>query len=308
MSNWQRDELSSVAAPIMRGEPHQVGAAGALLGESPAWDDRTDRLLWVDIWSGTLHATDPRTETTTTTDIAPPLSAVVLSTRGTSVVTAGLCVLELTADGPRHIADVPEPPCMRANDAAVDPAGRLWIGTMTLPQRPTRTGGLWRLDGREARPVEVIGDVALANGIAWSPSGDVMYFVDSLRHRIAAYTFDAETGGVGDWRTLAQIAPEDGIPDGIAVDVDGGVWVVLAGGAAVRRYTEAGTLTEVVDLPMRHPTSCTFGGTDLAELYVTSGVRSIDPTERPTEIARGAGAVFQIPVSTSGLPSFRMDL
>jgi sugar lactone lactonase YvrE len=283
---------------------------GALLGEGSRWDDTRGRLLWVDLWGGLLHETDPDTARTTSLELGAPLSAVVLTTRGTRVVTAGLCVLEL-GNGPagtRHLAHLPEDPCLRANDAAVDPAGRLWVGTMAMPHRPGRPpGSLWRLDPGD-RPVRMLDDVQLANGLAWNPAGDTLYFVDSLRQRLTAYPYDAGSGELGDGEPLVRVVPEDGMPDGIAVDVDGGIWVALAGGGVVRRYGESGALTDEIGVPAAYPTSCAFGGPDLDMLYVTSGCRPVDPGARAQAVAGGAGAVFEVTVGTRGLPTNRMEV
>lgn len=287
--------------------PEPITPPGALLGEGPVWEHGTGQLLWVDIWGGLLHATTPGS-TTTSTDFGAPLSAVVPTTRGTRVVTAGLCVLEVTDEGTRHLADIPEKPCMRANDAAVDPAGRLWIGTMTMPHRPACPGTLWRLDPGHETPTRVIDDVRLANGLAWSPSGDTLYFVDSRRQQVSAYPYDPTDGSLGTPEPFLRVPDEDGMPDGIAVDADGGVWVALAGGGAVRRYTPAGDLTDHMDLPTRFPTSCAFGGADLRELFVTTGSRPVPPAGRPDEIARGAGALFQVRTAVAGQPTSLMVL
>lgn len=288
--------------------PEPITKPGALLGEAPTWDDRTGRLLWVDIWGGRLHETDPSTGETLSRDLGAPLTAIALSTHGTPVVTAGLCVLELTEDGMRHLADVPEPVCLRANDAAVDPAGRLWIGTMTMPNRPSRPGSLWRLDPGSDNPVQVLDDVLLANGLGWSPSGDVMYFVDSGRQRISRYPFDVECGELGEGEAFLQIPDDDGMPDGIAVDAEGGLWVALAHGGAIRRYTASGVLDEHITLPVRVPTSCTHGGPGLRELFVTTASRPIPESERADAVAGGAGALFRIPVGIAGLSTGRMVL
>lgn len=298
---------TATVSPASPSSPEPVTAAGALLGEGPVWDDATHRLLWVDIWGGLLNATSLAGETTAT-ELGAPVSSVVLSTRGTYVVTAGLCVLELTGEGTRHLADIPEDPCMRANDAAVDPAGRLWIGTMTMPHRPARPGGLWRLDPGSDVPVRVLDDVRLANGLAWSPSGDTLYFVDSLRRQVDAYPFDPSDGSLGTKRPFLRIADQDGMPDGIAVDADGGIWVALADGGVVRRYDPSGTLEEHVALPTRCPTSCAFGGTGLRDLFVTTASRPIPPAERPQEVDRGAGALFRISTEVRGLPTSWMEV
>ena len=283
-----------------------VSPAGALLGESPLWDEENGRLLWVDLWRGHLHATDPEAGTTSTTELAPPLSAVALTGHGTLVLTSGLCVYEKTEDGTRHLADVPDSRCLRINDTAVDPAGRLWLGTMPLPHRPGHMGALWRLDPGEDAPVRVLDDVTLANGIAWSPAADRMYFVDSLRQIVTTFSYDVGDGSLGPAEPFVRVAREDGMPDGITVDADGAVWVALAGGGAVARYSPTGELRDRIALPVRYPTSCAFGGDGLGDLFVTSGCRPVDPGHRSAEIARGAGSLFRLTPGSRGLPTNRM--
>jgi sugar lactone lactonase YvrE len=212
----------------------------------------------------------------------------------------------MTEDGTRHLADVPEKPCMRVNDVAVDPAGRLWLGTMALRHRPDRTGSLWRLDPGTDTPVRVLDDVTLANGIAWSPAGDTMYFVDSIRQMITAFPFDVSDGSIGPGERFLRIAPEDGMPDGIATDADGAVWVALAGGGAVARYSATGELRDRISLPVRYPTSCAFGGPQLSDLFVTSGCRPVDQDRRAAEVDRGAGSLFRLTTDSRGLPTTRM--
>lgn len=288
-------------SPAAPSEPKPVTSAGSLLGEGPVWDKDSGRLFWVDIWGGLLHATVPDGGTTST-DLGAPLSSVVLTTSATCVVTAGLCVLELTDKGVHHIADIPERPCMRANDAAVDPAGHLWIGTMTMPNRPAHPGALWRLDPGSDRAVQVVGEVGLANGIAWSPSGETLYFVDSLRQQISAFPFHPLDGSLGTPRRFVSVPKGDGMPDGIAVDAEGGVWVALAGGGAVRRYGPSGAPDEHVVLPARFPTSCAFGGRSMRDLFVTTAARPIAPAERAEEVAQGAGALFRLNTGVRGQP------
>jgi sugar lactone lactonase YvrE len=283
-------------------------AGGALLGESPHWDDRAGRLLWVDLWGGLLHSTDPATGETATREVAPPLSAAVPTTRGTTVVTQGLCVLELTGQEARHLFDVPEESCLRSNDAVADPAGRLWIGTMHLPGRTTARGGLWRWQPGDAVPVRVVDDVRLANGLGWSPGGDRMYFVDSLRQRVTAFPYDVASGALGAPEPFVQVPAEAGLPDGLAVATDGSVWVALAGGGAVHRYAPDGSLADVVGLPVRFPTSCAFGGGAMSELFVTTGSRQHLLAERVEAVAGGAGALFRVPTDVAGLPAFRVEL
>jgi sugar lactone lactonase YvrE len=154
----------------------------------------------------------------------------------------------------------------------------------------------------------VVDDVMLANGIAWSPSGDTLYFVDSLRQRILAFPFDVDSGAVGAGEPYLDIPREDGMPDGIAVDREGAVWVALAAGGVVCRYSASGALREQLTLPTSYPTSCTFGGATLGQLFITTGCRPVRADDRPTEVSRGAGALFSVPTATGGLPPCPMEV
>ena len=289
--------------------PVRLTRAGALLGESPRWDDRGERLLWVDLWGGVLHTTDPSTGESASREVAPPLSSVVLTTRGTTVVTQGLCVLELDDDGLRHLVDLPEDDCLRANDAAADAAGRLWVGTMHLPGRAGQAlGSLWRWEPGERTPVRVRDGYRLANGLGWSPAGDLMYVVDSRRQKVAVHEYDVGTGALGPAEPFVDVPGSSGLPDGLAVAADGTVWVALAGGSAVQRYGVDGSLLDRVELPVTHPTSCVFGGPGLSDLYVTTGSRQVPPEHRAAAVAAGAGAVFRAGFAGTGLPPHRVDL
>jgi sugar lactone lactonase YvrE len=105
------------------------------------------------------------------------------------------------------------------------------------------------------------------------PTTDAPYYVDSVTQRIDAIGFDLDRGRLGARRQFAHIEPGDGLPDGLCVDADGGIWLALFGGGAIRRYRPDGTLDAHIPLPVTHPTSLAFGGPGLADLYVTSARR-----------------------------------
>jgi sugar lactone lactonase YvrE len=159
----------------------------------------------------------------------------------------------------------------RFNDAACDPRGRLWAGTMSTTREPG-AAALYRIEPGGAPAVALAG-VTLSNGLDWSLDATRLYYVDSVIQRIDAIDFDVDRGRLGRRRPFANVAPADGLPDGLTVDAEGGVWLALFGGAAIRRYRPDGALDAHIPLPVTHPTSLAFGGPDLDDLYVTSARR-----------------------------------
>jgi sugar lactone lactonase YvrE len=162
------------------------------------------------------------------------------------------------------------------------------------------TAALYRIEP-DGRPERIIAGTTISNGLGWSPSGDRMYFVDSTTQRVDVLDYDRDSGSVRRRRPLAPI--DRGMPDGLAVDADGGLWVCLFGGGEVRRYTPSGELDAVAELPVSNPTSAAFGGDDLGTLYVTSARHRLSPRQLAAEPL--AGAVFALRPGTPGLPADR---
>lgn len=83
---------------------------------------------------------------------------------------------------------------------------------------------------------------------------------------------------------------QGGVPDGMTIDADGNLWVVLGESGCVAQY-DAGTGAEMrrVQLPVQRPTACTFGGDDLAVRPGTATKHS-----RPRPAATPHAAHFRI--------------
>jgi sugar lactone lactonase YvrE len=263
--------------------------AHADLGEGPLWDDVRARLFWVDIMRGLVHEFDPATASDRAIEIGQPVGAVGLARDGTLVLAVrdGFARLDVASVAVRTIATIdPGPGDLRMNDGACDPMGRFWAGTMALDERHG-AGTLYRLDP-DGLVRTMIASVTISNGIDWSDDCRTMYYVDSETGRIDGFDFDLASGGIGHRHPFATIPSEAGVPDGLTVDAEGGVWVALWGGGALHRYAPDGQLDRVVPLPVTHPTSCTFGGPDLGDLYITSAACALDADARAAQPLAGA--------------------
>ncbi|MGW1022117.1 SMP-30/gluconolactonase/LRE family protein [Streptomyces sp. NPDC002577] len=262
----------------------------AELGEGPTWDADAGRLIWIDILQSRVHTYDPADGRRTVMVTEQHVGAAKPRAGGGLVVNLRDGVGLYGPDGGdfRWLHHDPVPG-RRANDAAVASDGSLWAGTMRYDEAPGG-GTLTRLTGDGSTQV-VLDDVAVSNGTGWSPDGRLMYYVDSPTRRIDVFDVeDAER--VVNRRPLAVIEDGAGFPDGLTVDAEGCVWVALWDGGAIRRYTPGGELDRVVELPVRRPTACAFGGADLADLYISTarvGLEAPHPLSGSLLVVPGAG-------------------
>jgi sugar lactone lactonase YvrE len=271
----------------------------ALLGEGPRWDPATRRLLWVDIEGRALHVSDPASGEDRAIQLWSRVGAASWTTDDDTVLVAladRLALLELAGESLRTLVEIPHAGHMRLNDGACDAAGRFWVGSMALDEAPG-VAALYRYaDGVLDRMLD---GVTLSNGLGWSPDGTRMYYVDSLGYRIDVFDFDAGSGTISNRREFAAIDRADGIPDGLAVDDDGGVWLALWGGFAVRRYDPGGGLDLVVDVPAEKVTACCFGGEDRRSLFVTTAAPDGNVYVADAGVTGPPAHRFQIPGSST---------
>lgn len=275
----------------------------AELGESPIWDRRENALYWIDGRKPTVNRYDPRASTNRAVAVPENVHAVALtrSHRLLAVFEASLAFLDLESGALEPIAAPIAGVDDNLNDGCCDRAGRFWVGSKARDWA-SPIGALFRIDAdRSVRRMDA--GFQLSNGMGWSPDDRTMYFIDSAPREIYAYDFDAASGGIANRRVLVRVAEEHGLPDGMTVDAEGFLWVAQWSGGRVVRYDPGGKVERVVEMPVRRPTSCTFGGPDLATLYVTSGTMRMTADELAREPR--AGHLFALETDVRGLPEPR---
>ncbi len=278
-------------------------AAGDELGEGPVWDADAGELVRVDVVRGRVHRLDPATGASSTVELGDLVGFAIPRRSGGLVAGLRRDVVTVDPDGSRHTLAALEPdrPGNRLNDAACDAAGRLWAGTMDLAETGP-TAALYRVDAAGST-TPVLDGVTISNGLDWSPDATRLYYVDSPTGRVDVLDYDPAGGAVSGRRPFARIDPADGVPDGLTVDAEGGVWVALFGGGQVRRYAPDGGLDAVHALPVTNVTSLAFGGGDLADLFVTTARHHLDPQQLAAQPL--AGAVFVVRPGVRGRPAHR---
>ena len=281
-----------------------VGDVTAVLGEGPYWVPEDDCLLWVDIQQGKLHRTYFPSGETVTLELGA-VSAAFPAVGGGILTTGGSrLALHLPPERgaqwtTRLVAEVPARDGVRFNDAGVDPAGRVWVGSMHTEETQA-LGELYRLDAAGALTT-VLKGVTVSNGLGWSPDGTRMYYVDSPTKKIDVFDYDPARGEARGRRRFADLSEFDGFPDGLTVDADGYVWVAIWGGGVLRRLAPDGTQDAVLQVPVSQPTSCAFGGPGMTDLYVTTA--KVDLTEEQLAAQPLAGRLLRLHPGPVGLPS-----
>jgi L-arabinonolactonase len=275
----------------------------AALGECPVWDERLAVLYWIDIDAQVVHRTDPSTGADVVRRTpGRPGSVVLAGDPDRLIVAVEHRVVELrwSTGEVRPMCDVePDHLLTRLNDGRCDAAGRFWVGSMDDPAGSgTNSARLHRIDP-DGAVSEIEREVGVANGLAFSPDGTVMYWADTRRSMVWAYDYDMSTGARSKQRDFLDFSTLPGSPDGACVDADGCYWVACVYGWAVLRATPEGRVDRIIELPVEKPSMPAFGDTDFSTLFVTSISTGGSAPAQPGQPL--AGALLAMNVGVRGL-------
>lgn len=169
------------------------------------------------------------------------------------------------------------------NDLEPAPDGSIYVGALRfMPFRNEEPvpGEIWRIT-EPGVAEQVIDGVEWPNGIGLSPDGGTLYACDYASGEVIAYA--------GQRRVFAKSPSGDA--DGLAVDVDGGVWVATGSGRGIARFSPEGDLEDQLEVPSDFVSSLCFGGSDGRELFITT-----------------VGSLFRTTVDRAGLPRPRATI
>jgi len=290
----------------MIGDPVCLAPTGDVCGEGIVWHAAHRAVYWADINRFLIHRLNLADSCVRTWLFEEPVTALSLTDSDDvlAVVLGSRVILwepftEVRRDSLFHLDGWPT---VRLNDARSDPRGSLWVGSMrnnvnadgSAGEVGGRDGVLIRLDpdGRHTCYRERIG---ISNTLAWSPDRHHFYFGDTLANVIWAYDYDPSTGAISNEHPFFQ-GFSRGLPDGSTVDSEGYLWNCRFNGNCIVRVTPDGKIDRLVEMPVKNITTCTFGGTDLKTLFVTTASAEAPPGDRL------AGSLFSIQTNVTGQP------
>ena len=204
------------------------------------------------------------------------------------------CLLRLEPGGLVLHADLSGLASFDCNDMVVGPTGRAYVGNFGfdlfagLEQRPAELVAV-EPDGR-ARVVAT--DLAFPNGVVLTPDGRTLVVAESFAARLTAFDV-SDDGDLSRRRVWAEI--EGMVPDGIALDAEGAIWVTSPATGELLRVHEGGRVSARVR-PSQSPYACALGGPGRRTLYVATA-----PSHQPEEaLGRRAGCIEALEAAAPG--------
>ncbi len=272
--------------------PELLLRSDAQVGEGPIFAG--DELIWIDIPAGAIHRTNLVNLQTESFSVGKSVGAVAPYETEEGFAVACKDGFGIWRNGQLEMRDpFLTQPDFRMNDAKCDARGRFWGGSCEMSFQSNK-GKLHCWEGGNQNRV-MAEQLTLPNGIGWNEENSLMYLADSITKKVYVSTFDLADDFVPNFRELISI--ETGLPDGLAVDVDGCIWLAVWGGSRVTKISPQGKILEEHLFPVSQPSSCAFGSD--GTLFITSaraGISESDLAKQPL-----AGSLFTLSTSTRGV-------
>ncbi|MGA8059695.1 MAG: SMP-30/gluconolactonase/LRE family protein, partial [Candidatus Binataceae bacterium] len=261
--------------------------------EGPRVDER-NRLYFSDVPNGGVYRRSPDGVIETLIPRRRGVGGIALNAAG-GIVCSGrslICWDEATKQS-RDLFTEWEGRALRGlNDLTVDAQGSVFVGSLEFDALSTDKpipGNVFRVDPPNTVTKQWEG-IEVTNGMGFSPDARLLYHCDSTTKAVWAYDVTADRR-LKDRRVFGKL-PE-GWPDGMAVDVEGGVWVAVVRHGEVVRFKANGTMERRIKMPAEMVTSLCFGGADMMDLYVVTADNTEDSSRK--------GTIFRMRADVPGL-------
>ncbi len=262
-----------------------------ILGEGPYYDYRNGNISFIDIVGKKLFILDKNKKIKEVVFNEKIGAAIPIKDSNGFIVFGETKLFLYQNDEIKEYKDISSivSKGMRCNDAKADRKGRIWFSTMVDDGVNKPHGGLYTIIDDK---IIFMQETKLGNGLAWNKDNTKFYFNDSIEHKVFIYDYDINKGLISNRKVLAEI---DGIPDGMTIDDNDNLFIAIWGGNRIEvRDSISGKILDIINIPTKLVTSCTFSGENYDELIITTASLS--------ENNEYAGKVFKLKTNYKGLP------
>ena len=280
-------------------EPQPLFDYTGHLPECPTWSASEQALYWTDILQCEIHRYHPESGEHRVLQFPEEVGCFALREQGGFIVALRNAIWLTDECGllQQKVCDNPSNPRLaRFNDGGTDRDGRFYAGTFWGPG--DYNGALLVRVDSTLTPKVIQCDIHGANGLAFSDDRQWMYTSDTPNRTIYRTPLDTQ-GEPGLRETFRTFSPEDGMPDGAAMDVEGCYWTAMFDGWRIARFSPQGEQLEEYRLPVRCPTMVCFGGKEMQTLFITTTRENMDTQE--VQQYPLSGAIFTLPVPVAGM-------
>lgn len=265
-------------------------ATGFKLAESPYWDSSTNRIYWVDILDKKIFYYDFKEIKSFNMD---EYASYIGKTDKENLVVALESKIKIFSKNIEELSTVAnfEDDGFRCNDGEIDQAGRLLIGRMNNKYNdgsaPFTFDGNLRQISKEKSDI-LMENISIPNGIEFAENNSKMYYIDSLKQELVSYEYDLEKGEIKNIRSELKIT--HGFMDGMCSDIYENLYIAIYGEYKIIKYnTISKKIVDIIRIPDKNITCCSFGGTDNNELYITTAQDGLKK-----------GSIYKIKLNTKG--------
>lgn len=300
------------------GEGRQVNATASqaqllidcanTFGACARWSERHQRVFWTDVDEQLLYSASAYGTALETIPLPDRLSAFAFDQLGRLVCAFfdGVYLFDLETGERRQIASFePRLPTTRTNDGSCDRDGWFVVGGCEQSSgQPLSSIRSYAMDDESI----LIRSIGRARGIAFSLTGETMYFADethALIYRLPYQGMGNLVGQLGKPTAFAELRVGEGNPGGSCVDSEDALWSAQFGGHAVQRFLQDGTRDARVHVPVAHVTSCCFGGPKLDVMFITTARAAMTHAQLKTHPS--AGGLFVATPDALGVPEALFD-
>lgn len=265
------------------GRQTRVLTGGIYFGEGPRW--REGRLWFSDFYAHAVKSVSLAGDLRTEVEVDDRPSGLGWAPDGSLLIVSQVKrqLLRRSPDGAIAVhADLSAIAGFHCNDMVVDSTGGAYVGNFgfdldaeigargvesVLADHPTAKLAYVSPEGTASVVAE---DMHFPNGSVITPDGRTLIVGETLAGRLTAFDIGAD-GALSNRRVWAETWPR--VPDGIALDADGAIWVANPIAPECVRIGEGGKVLEVIDTG-QPCFACMLGGDDGRTLFMLTAASS----------------------------------
>ncbi len=290
---------------LKHSKPKVLIKSKSSLAEGPIWNHNTEELTFVDILTKKIYFYKNKKKlkiykfNNTISSFLPLKNDQWIACCKNKIFKLKICKNKILG---KTIKVIKQKKNNRLNDAAIDSEGRLWASTMD--EKQILNSGNLLFFKNIYKPVKLLRNFIIGNGIDWSPCKKIMYFSISDKKKIYKFNYQKKSGKITKKKVFANIPRGKGNPDGLCVDSEGMIWVACWDGSCIIRFKRSGKIDKIIKMPISRPTSICFGGKNMKTLFITSA-RKINLSNK---IEKNSGNIFYIKTNIKGIKTNFFDI